>query len=655
MGEQNGIHGLTQQQAEKRLAVDGRNEVPEYGFRLSEAILTRLWEPSAWILEVALILEILLGKYIQAGFIILMLLFAAGNGAVQSGRSYSVLGKLSKELVPMAYVQRSGNWTRVSSTVLVVDDLIGLQRGDIIPADARICSGSLEVDESTITGEASAIHKMTASCVFSGTQVIAGDAEAIVTATGINSRSGKTITLVNRSSAQGHLQKLMGRIIGYLAVLDAGLVITLVVVSLLRGEDLITILPFLAMLFIATIPIAMPSSFSVANAVEAKELSKRGILASNLTGIQEAANMDLLLIDKTGTLTDTTSKVVNFINLSQQFDDNLVISYAMSAANQRGMDTLDAAIVRYGRSIGLNSPRQFEFFPFDSSLGYSSARVGYRNQLIQVKLGSYRTLKHFASSDQFSLLESLQNSANTMVAVCIADELVGIFVLENRIRPDSRSTISEIRRRGVKVLMITGDNRAAASAVAHAVGLQGNIISFCDFTSDKVDEKLVGICDVTPENKLSVTKSFQSMGYVVGMTGDGVNDAPSLKQADVGIAVSNAVDFAKRSADMVLLKGGLKSIIEILDSGHRVYRRMMTWTITKLSRTAELTMLLTFGYIFLGFTPLSLNAMVLVAILNDLVTMVLGTDNTAITYKPENWTFTKLAAQAGFYRLAGPP
>ncbi|KRN46021.1 hypothetical protein IV84_GL002062 [Pediococcus damnosus] len=258
MTKKNTLDGLTQAEADRRLARDGFNEVAETPFNFATAIITRLWGPSAWILEAALIIEIVLGKGIQAGFIVLMLLFAAVNGAIQSCRANTVLRSLSHDLSPTTAVSRDGKWKQVSAKYLVVDDLISLRQGDIIPADARLLTDTLEANESSITGEAKAVNRPPGA----GTEVLSGNALAIVTATGANSRSGKTISLINQSSAPGHLQKLLGKIIGYLAALDAVLAVLLIIVAVVRHEDLVAMLPFLAMLFIATIPIAMPSSFA---------------------------------------------------------------------------------------------------------------------------------------------------------------------------------------------------------------------------------------------------------------------------------------------------------------------------------------------------------------------------------------------------------
>lgn len=648
MTKKNTLDGLTQAEADQRLARDGFNEVAETPFNFATAIITRLWGPSAWILEAALIIEIVLGKGIQAGFIVLMLLFAAVNGAIQSRRANTVLRSLSHDLSPTTAVSRDGKWKQVSAKYLVVDDLISLRQGDIIPADARLLKDTLEANESSITGEAKAVNRTPGDTAYAGTEVLSGNALAIVTATGANSRSGKTISLINQSSAPGHLQKLLGKIIGYLAALDAVLAVLLIIVAVVRHEDLVAMLPFLAMLFIATIPIAMPSSFAVANSVEAKVLSTKHVLVSDLTGIQEAANMNVLLVDKTGTITANKPSVVSFYNWSTLPDAD-VIQLAISAADARNASVIDAALFNYAQAHNIKAWPRHEFTPFTSGIGYSQATVVTDSAIVNVKLGALKKLAALATNHPD--LTAVDFAEGRTAAVVVDSQLVGLFVLQDQPRADSATAIKALQARGVKVIMLTGDNQKTAAAIAQAVGLNDEVRSYTEVNIGTKIADLAGIADVTPEDKLTMVKRLQGEGYVVGMTGDGVNDAPALKQADVGIAVDSAVDLAKRSARMVLLADGLTPIIEILDAGHRVYQRMMTWTITKLSRTAELTLLLTLGYLILHFIPLTLNAMILVAILNDCVTLVLGTDRTTITHQPESWNLAKLSKIAGILAI----
>lgn len=634
------LHGLTSAEAEKRLKKDGPNEVPEPEFNFWKAFLSKLWNLSAWILEAALLLELVLGKGIQAGFVLLMLLFAAYNGATQKKKSRRVLNDISHELTPTVAVERDGKWIKLNSKQLVVGDLINLKRGDVLAADVSLKDGKITCDESSITGESAPVNKQLNDTAYAGTTVVDGSGLAIVTATGANSRSGKTINLINQSAAPGHLQQLLTKIIFYLCMLSLTLTIIIIIAAFMRGEGIhgvIQMLPFLAMMFIASIPVAMPSTFAISNSFEAKRLSKEGVLTSDLTGIQDAANLNLILLDKTGTITENKTVVSSLTNLSS-LSDSEVLQLAEAATDKRNTSIIDAAIIEYSEQKGLTSLTPEKFVPFTSDTGYSEAVVNGQN----LKLGSFKQLS-LIDTNANEKIKDIDFTAGRSVALLIDNKLAAVFILQDKVRSDSKAALAELKKRGIRPIMLTGDNQRTAAAVAKQVALTGNVISIHDFNEQTDLDSLAGIADVLPEDKLKMVKFFQEKGFIVGMTGDGVNDAPALKQAEVGIAVANAADVAKRSGKMVLLDDGLMPIVKILDAGHRVYQRMTTWSLTKLSRTAELTMILTFGYLLFGYLPMALNAMVIYTIMNNMVTMMIGTDNTHITYKPENWNMDRMA------------
>ncbi|RMC50362.1 HAD family hydrolase [Lactobacillus sp. ESL0263] len=634
------IKGLTQAKADELLTKNGLNEVPEPQFNFFKEFLSKLWNLSAWILEAALLLECILGKWIQSLFVLLMLLFAAWNGASKKKQSRRVLNNISHKLTPTVSIMRDGKWQNIDSKYLVPGDLVSIQAGDVLAADVKLIDGQISTDESSITGEAKTVRKQVKDTAYAGTTVVEGSGLATVTATGANSRSGKTVNLINNSAAPGHLQQLLTKIIYYLCILDGILTLVIVIAFFFKGgkiSDFIEMLPFLAMMFIASIPVAMPSTFALSNSFEATRLSKEGVLTADLTGIQDAANLNLILLDKTGTITENKTAVANWTNFSQMTDSE-VLELAAAATDQRNKKIIDSAIDDYVSSLGLKVKAPDDFTPFTSSTGYSMANIDGHN----VKLGSFKQLSLIDKSAN-DKVKDINFGAGRSVALLIDDKLAGVFILQDKVRSDSKAALTELKKRGVMPIMLTGDNQKTAEAVAKEVGLEGEVISIHDFTDQTDTSKLAGIADVLPEDKLKMVKFFQQKGYIVGMTGDGVNDSPALRQAEVGIAVSNAADVAKRSGKMVLLTDGLTSIVKILDAGHRVYQRMTTWSLTKLARTAELTMLLTFGYLFFGYIPMALNAMVIYTIMNNMVTMMIGTDRTHITYKPENWNMARLA------------
>lgn len=639
------VKGLTQTEADLRLKKDGLNQVPEPEFSFWKEFAGKLWNLSAWILEAALLLECALGKWIQSLFVLLMLLFAAYNGATQKKKSRKVLSSISQQLTPVVAVLRDDRWQKIDSKYLVVGDIVNLQRGDILAADIDLLEGNLTLDESSITGEAKNVNKKAGSTAFAGTTVMDGEALGRVSATGTNSRSGQTINLINTSAAPGHLQQLLTKIIYYLCLLDGVLTVILLIAAVIRGENVLEMLPFLAMMFIASIPVAMPSTFALSNSFEATRLSKEGVLTSDLTGIQDAANLNLLLLDKTGTITENKTAVASFANFSKLSDEE-ILALTSLAIDQRNQSVIDLALMDYLQEKKIQVKEAESFTPFTSSQGYSEGRGDGHN----VKLGSVKQLSKIdpAISEKMAAVDL---SLGRSVGILLDDRLAGIFITKDKVRADSKAVLAELVKRGIKPVMLTGDNQKTAASVAEEVGLTGKVISISDFKEGVKAEDLAGIADVLPEDKLDMVKYFQKAGYIVGMTGDGVNDSPALKQAEVGIAVSNAADVAKKSSNMVLLDDGLAPIVKILDAGHRVYQRMTTWSLTKLARTAELTMLLTFSYLIFGYLPMALNAMVIYTIMNNMVTMMIGTDNTHITYKPENWDMGKLAKIA--FSLAG--
>lgn len=629
------LHGLSKSEVQKRQRKYGLNLVEGSHFNLFRKIMSGLWGFSAWVLEFALIVEIILKEYTQVFFILLLLLFAAVNGALQQKRTQQLLAPLKKDLKIHVRVLRDDKWQVITADQLVPGDIISLKQGEILPADITLISGKIGTDESSITGESAMIFHDKNSEVLSGVNVVYGAGIARVNRTGNDSRVGKTVNLTKGKKANdGKLQFLLGKIIHYLAIIDTVLVLILFTITIVRHQNIINILPLMALLFIATIPIAMPSSFSIANSVEANVLAKKKVLVNKLESIQNAANIDLLMLDKTGTLTDSTFELTKIHNFSVYEDDD-ILALAKSATNKISPSNLEKVFQRM--KIRRNNLKILNFNPFDINKKYSNSNVIFNGKRLDVKLGSPINL--MSSSDWFKYVKKLNNK---VVAMTINGKLAAIFEMTDHLRLDTRQTICELQKRAIKPMIITGDNFIAAQRIVQKLKIKGKVVEVSELSTIQNIKEVSAICEVLPEDKLMILKLLKNKGYVVGMVGDGMNDAPALKAADVGIATSNAVDLAKQSAGIIMQKEGIGSITDILDSGHRVYQRMMTWTITKLSRTAQLAILLTLGYWIANFIPINLNAIVLVAILNDLVTMVLGTDNTNISYNPERWNMQKL-------------
>lgn len=545
-------------------------------------------------------------------------------------------------------------WKILPSMELVPGDIVHVRIGDIVPADMEIVSGTVSTDESALTGESIDVTKQAGETIFSASTISHGEAIASVTAIGTKSSYGKTAELVRTAEALGRLQVLLFNIVRYLAYLDIVLAVILVITALIHGTSWQELLPFLVILFIATIPISMPASFTVANSLEEQNLAKEHVLITGLTGIQEAASVNVLLVDKTGTLTNNRPEIDKLVSFGQMKDDEL-LKLAAAASDDTSNDSISTAVLGVLRRQNLSVPKRTSFIAFDPVQKISRAQIDDDGSQLDVALESPEVITKIAAvPDQFmEQVELLSSKGSRVLAVASGEsgKLVchGLIALADSLRDDAKESIAKIKGLGIRIIMITGDTIGTAKAVAEQVVIGSRIGTLEDALSNPLD--FDGFANVYPEDKYKIVQAMQKLGMVVGMTGDGINDAPALKQADVGIAVSTATDVAKSSAKVVLTEPHLSDIARVIDGGHRVYRRMMTWTITKLARTAELVALLTFGFIFTGFFPVSLSLIVFIIVMNDMVTLTLGTDKAWPTAVPETWNMPRLAKISAIFTI----
>lgn len=639
-------------QAQRKLY--GYNEIPEKQADPIMGILKRMWGPIPWLLEAAMLFELFLGKGLQAAVVFLLLVFSAVTGEIQEERAKRAVGYLHKQLQISIRTLRNGNWETMPSRELVPGDIVHAKVGDIVPADMEIIKGTVSVNESALTGESIDVTKEAGKTIFSASTISHGEAIARVSAIGTKSSYGRTAELVRTAEAPGRLQTLLFSIVRYLAYLDIVLAVILVIAALIKGTSWQELLPFLVILFIATIPISMPSSFTVANSLEAQNLAKEHVLITGLTGIQEAASMDVLLVDKTGTLTNNRPEIAKLVSFGQLKDTEL-LKLAAAASDDTSNDTISTAILGAFKELKLTMPERLSFTAFDPVHKISRAQISQSGNQINVILGSPAVIAEIAKvpdkfMEQFNLLSS-KGSRVLAVASGEGENIVcqGLIALADSPRDDARESIEKIQKLGVRIIMLTGDTTGTARAIAEQVGIGSRIGTLEDALLSPLD--FDGFANVYPEDKYKIVQAIQKLGMVVGMTGDGINDAPALKQADVGVAVSTATDVAKSAARVVLTEPKLTDITEVIDGGHRVYRRMMTWTITKLARTAELAALLTFGFIFTGFFPVSLSLIVFIVVMNDMVTLTLGTDKAWPTTVPEKWDLPQLARISAIFTI----
>jgi len=597
---------------------------------------------------------LLLGKAAQAAVVFLLLVFSAVVGQIQEQRAKKAIGYLHRQLQISVRTLRNGRWQTLPSRELMPGDIVHARVGDIAAADLEIIDGNVSVNESALTGESIDVTKGAGDTIFSASTITHGEVIACVSAIGAKSSYGKTAELVRTAEAPGRLQVLLFNIVRYLAYLDILLAVILVISALVQGTPLQELLPFLVILFIATIPISMPSSFLVANSLEAQNLAKEHVLITGLTGIQEAASMEVLLVDKTGTLTNNRPEIAEMVPFGQQ-KNSQVLRLAAAASDDSSSDSISTAIIGALKAQGLALSERTSFTPFEPVEKVSKAQISQNGSQLNVVLGSPTVIAKIAAvpgefTDQVNAL-SAKGSRVLAVASGDGEKLVcqGLSALADAPRDDARESIAKIQDLGIRVIMLTGDTAGTAKAIAAQVGIGNRIGTLQDAVSNPL--AFDGFANVYPEDKYKIVQAFQKLGMVVGMTGDGINDAPALKQADVGVAVSTATDVAKSAARVVLTEPKLSDITKVIDAGHRVYRRMMTWTITKLTRTAELAALLTFGFIFTGFFPVSLSLIVFIVVMNDLVTLALGTDKAWPTRVPEKWDLAQLAKIAAIFTI----
>lgn len=655
-GIENSYHGtgLNEAEIEAKRKQYGYNEIPEKIVGPVMGTLKRMWGPIPWLLEAAMIFELVLGKGVQSAVVFLLLVFSAVTGEIQEKRAKKAVGYLHQQLQISVRTLRNGTWQTIPSRELVPGDIVHARVGDIVPADLEIISGTVSVDESALTGESIDVTKQAGKTIFSASTIRHGEVIASVSAIGTKSSYGKTAELVRTAEAPGRLQVLLFNIVRYLAYLDVILAVILVITAFIHGTPWQELLPFLVILFIATIPISMPSSFTVANSLEARSLAKEHVLITGLTGIQEAAGMNILLVDKTGTLTNNRPEIAELVPFEQQ-DNAGLLKLAAAASDETSNDTISTAILRTFKDQNLAMPERISFTAFDPVHKVSRAQISQNGSRMNVVLGSPAVISSIAVvpdkfMEQVNLL-SAKGSRVLAVAYGEGDKLIcqGLIALADSPRDDARESVAKIKELGIRIIMLTGDTAGTARAIAEQVGIGSRIGTLEDALSNPLE--FDGFANVYPEDKYKIVQAIQKRGMVVGMTGDGINDAPALKQADVGVAVSTATDVAKSAAKVVLTEPHLSDITRIIDGGHRVYRRMMTWTITKLARTAELAALLTFGFIFSGFFPVSLSLIVFIVVMNDMVTLTLGTDKAWPTTVPEKWDMPRLARISAIFTI----
>ncbi|MCE5360784.1 MAG: plasma-membrane proton-efflux P-type ATPase [Acidithiobacillus sp.] len=676
---QSSAAGLNQTEAEKRLQQYGPNALQEEKISPLRRLFGYFWGPIPWMIEVAALLSLLVQHWADFTIIMLLLCFNAAIGFWQEYKAANALEALKNQLALKARVLRDGLWEEIAATQLVPGDVLRIRLGDIVPADVQLLDGDyLSVDQSALTGESLPVSKKTGDLAYSGTIVKQGEMLAVVTATGMHTFFGKTAGLVQQAGAVSHFQKAVLRIGDYLIYIALGLVAVLITVELFRGESFLTLLQFALILTVASIPVAMPAVLSVTMALGALKLSRMRAIVTRLESIEEMAGMQILCSDKTGTLTQnrlTLGEIEAAAGVSK--DD--VLRAAALASKAEDQDSIDLAVLAaVGNQQLLAGWQQQHFTPFDPVGKRTEAQVQAPDGSVwtvskgapQVILGLCRGLPPAQLQALQAQIESLaQTGYRTLGVACkmaTGDwEFLGIVPLFDPPREDSKDTIAQAHAHGIEVKMVTGDNVAIAKEIAGQLGLGTGILPADQIFAEHADvrqsapelrRKIAaadGFAQVFPEHKYGIVKALQAEGYLVGMTGDGVNDAPALKQADVGIAVSGATDAARAAAALVLMAPGLNVIISAIEEARRIFERMNSYAIYRIVETIRIMVFVVLAMLAFNFYPITAIMIILLAFFNDIPIMAIATDNTWLDPKPVRWDMRRVLTVSTVLGLIG--
>jgi H+-transporting ATPase len=652
--------GLSQSEVTNRLRIFGYNEIVEKKKNPFLKFLLRYWGPMPWLLELAMGLSFALKHYLEGIIIFVLLTVNAIIGQLHSRGSQKAVELLKKKLAIKAKVLRDGKWVMAEAKEIVPGDIISVGLGDIVPADAGILSGELSIDQSALTGESLPVDTHQSDIIYSSSTVRRGEAKCVVVNTGANTYFGKTAELVKVAKPKSHQEEIMMTIIKYMMYLGIAAFLSVLAFGLLvhQKEHMVTVLTFAVIFLMGAVPVALPAVLTIVQAVGAMELVKKGVLVTRLDSIEDAASIDVLCLDKTGTITQNKLSVTDSIPFSGYKKED-VIAIATSASKEEGMDLIDLAIIEYAKTIGIdiNAYKQISYTPFNPSTKRTEAIIeadGKRFKGIkgaaQTVISMCRGIDKDTMDKTNRTLEEFSRKGYRTIAVARSEgedmdnlKLVGFVPLSDPPREDSITMIEEAKKVGIKPMMLTGDNMAIGKEIAGKVGIGGNIIRMADIEGLSEDEQMKivgesdGFAEIYPEDKYKIVKLLQSRGHMVGMTGDGANDAPALKQAEMGIAVSNSTDVAKASASIVLTEPGLRVIIDAIEVSRKTYQRMLTWVINKVTKVIQFIGLLTAGFFLLRMMVLSLLDTALLVFANDFVTMSLATDNVKYTSNPNKW------------------
>ena len=667
--------GLAAAEAKQRLTEFGVNELPEKKRNPFLEFLAHFWGPIPWMIEAAVALSALVRHWADFVIILVLLLANAVVGFWEEFQAGNAIAALKANLALKARVHRDGEWREVSARELVPGDLIRLRLGDIVPADARLLDGDpVEVDQSALTGESLPAERKSADTVYSGSILKKGEIDVLVSATGKQTFFGKTAQLVESTHTVSHFQKALLKIGNYLIVIAVALVVLIIAVAMFRGDKLTTTLQFALVLTVAAIPVAMPTVLSVTMAVGARLLAKKQAIVTRLVAIEELAGMDVLCSDKTGTLTQNKLTLGNAFCVGGVNPDDVILAAAL-ASRAEAADAIDQAVLNgLNDKESLKSYQVLHFQPFDPvskrtevtlkapdgkqfrvSKGAPQVILKLAGNTTPIQTAAQKAVTEFAARGFRSLGVARTDGQDEW-------QFLGVLPLSDPPREDSKATIATAGKMGIRVKMVTGDQVAIGKEIASQVGLGTNILDASLFAEtghhqggqlDEAVERADGFAQVFPEHKYHIVEALQKRDHIVGMTGDGVNDAPALKRADVGIAVSGATDAARAAADIVLLTPGLSVIIDAIQESRRIFQRMNSYAIYRITETIRVLLFMTLSILVFNFYPVTAVMIVLLALLNDGAILSIAYDHVRYSDKPEAWNMRGVLGIASVLGVAG--
>jgi H+-transporting ATPase len=651
--------GLSQAEAAKRLTQYGPNEIEEKKQNILLKILSYFWGPIPWMIEAAVVLSGVVRHWPDFFIILVLLVSNAAVGFFEERQAGNAIEALKARLAVKARVKRDGKWITPPARELVPGDVIRLRLGDIVPADARLLDGDeVSLDQSALTGESLPTSRKPGDAVFSGSIVRRGEIGALVYATGAKTYFGKTAELVETAVTVSHFQKAVLRIGNYLILLAVALVAVIIAIALYRGDPILTTLQFALVLTVAAIPVAMPTVLSVTMAVGARLLAKKQAIVSKLVAIEELAGVDVLCADKTGTLTQNKLTLGDPFCLDKITADQIILAGAL-ASRAENDDTIDLAVLGGLKDKEALKPFNVtHFMPFDPVHKRTEATVKAADgTTFKVTKGAPQVILKL-SANAATITENVDEAVNDFAArgfralgVARADgdgqwQLLGVLPLFDPPREDAKATVATAAQMGVKIKMVTGDALAIARETAKTLGMGANILDGGTLGDSKNDETAAmtksiedadGFAQVFPEHKFHIVNVLQKHGHIVGMTGDGVNDAPALKKADCGFAVSGATDAARAAASIVLVASGLSVIIDSIKESRRIFQRMNSYAIYRIAETLRVLFFMTLSILVFNFYPLTAVMIVMLALLNDGAILSIAYDNVHYRNTPEAW------------------